>query len=56
MEGQVTHSPGRIGYASGKLPYNRLLGDVTTHLDIGQLPVCGQFGSYLPSPQLTPNL
>jgi len=20
--GQVTHSPGRIGYASGKLPYN----------------------------------
>jgi hypothetical protein len=25
---QVTHSPGRIGYASGKLPYNRLSGKV----------------------------
>jgi hypothetical protein len=26
--GQVTHSPGRIGYASGKLPYNRHVGQV----------------------------
>jgi len=25
ITGQVTHSPGRIGYASGKLPYNRLI-------------------------------
>jgi hypothetical protein len=30
--GQVTHSPGRIGYASGKLPYNRLSVEVLVML------------------------
>jgi hypothetical protein len=28
LTSQVAHSPGRIGYASGKLPYNRHLGKV----------------------------
>jgi hypothetical protein len=34
MEGHFTHSPGRIGYASGKLPYNRLSGEVVIKIAI----------------------
>lgn len=38
----AAHSPGRIGYASGKLPYNRLLGhlienNVTADTELNEL-------------------
>jgi hypothetical protein len=33
---QVTHSPGRIGYASGTLPYNRLSSNIARPLESGR--------------------
>jgi hypothetical protein len=34
LTGQVTHSTGRIGYASGKLPFNRLAGEVVAEIAV----------------------
>ena len=46
--GRCTHSPGRIGYASGKLPYSRLFGQVPekshyrkTRFKLPITPFCG---------------
>jgi hypothetical protein len=35
---QVTHSPCRIGYSSGKLPYNRLFGQIERNCHVDHLP------------------
>jgi hypothetical protein len=48
---QVTHSPGRIGYASGKLPYNRLVSNLAGTLN--KWTICRLYVQVTTSAELT---